>query len=205
MLVLHCLYKLVQHLLRSLYHSTHFWLTELLHVYVQVLDLAGCPQVTVPLLFTSASQALKLHKPKTTVLTSIRHWPEIPQFKSLGQLSLSQCLRINQNDLLSWLEMACPNLRVLHVSNCPQIQIELMSLTALPKLNHLDLSMPEELVELEGAVTKTKVRVLETTSSRLGYMKSICHTNLMGLSLRGRSEVTGQCSSFPSCPFSEST
>ncbi|CAM6032829.1 unnamed protein product [Sphagnum compactum] len=163
----------------------------------QEVDLSGCQQVTGPLLFWSSAVCnLELSKPSRMSNPLFPHkplWPDIPCFENLKTFTLSQCWRIQEEDLCEWLAAACPKLLILRLQDCPQLAISIyISLSACcPLLEVLDLSVTEEIVEMEGAVTVQKSQVLVVYPVTHGsYNKSDGLQNLKELSLRGRSELS---------------
>jgi hypothetical protein len=166
-------------------------------ICVQEVDLSGCQQVTGPLLFwSSAACNLELSKPSRISNPLFPHkplWPDIPCFENLKTFTLSQCWRIQEEDLCEWLAAACPKLLILRLQDCPQLAISIyISLSACcPLLEVLDLSVTEEIVEMKGAVTVQKSQVLVVYPVTHGsYNKSDGLQNLKELSLRGRSELS---------------
>ncbi len=167
-------------------------------ICVQEVDLSGCQQVTGPLLFwSSAACNLELSKPSRISNPLFPHkplWPDIPCFENLKTFTLSQCWRIQEEDLCEWLAAACPKLLILRLQDCPQIAISIyISLSACcPFLEVLDLSVTEEIVEMKGAVTVQKSQILVVYPvTHVLYNKSDGLPNLKELSLHGRSELSG--------------
>lgn len=161
---------------------------------MQEFDLSGCQQITFDLLLSSSAQAPKFPKYKVLdcpVNRIRKQWPDIPVFEKLKKLNLSQCWRIDGSLLPFWLRHACPNITELRLSNCPQFQATTIPLVVLQHLSILDLSVPEEIVEINGAVTRRESVLLDVSPLFWDMSKFNVENNWVELSLRGRSEITG--------------
>lgn len=80
---------------------------------------------------------------------------------------------------------------VHRLSNCPQFQAITIPLVGLQHLSILDLSVPEEVVEINGAVTRRESILLDISPLFWDMSKFNVENNWVELSLRGRSEITG--------------
>ncbi|XP_024398316.1 BTB/POZ domain-containing protein FBL11 isoform X3 [Physcomitrium patens] len=175
--------------------------------HLKELDLSGCHQITCHHLISAAAQngmKPKRIAQKTLVTIEQETWPELAEFINLETLILSHCWRVEQRNLVTWLNLVCPNLRELRAPHCPQLlQVILEIGSGLPNLSVLDLSVSEELVEIEGVVTRTKSTISQRLPLRWSFGKLHETNKLTDLSLRGHSEITDEILLFiaRSCPL----
>jgi hypothetical protein len=171
--------------------------------WMQELDLSCCHQITCHHLIAAAAQVAPISTTRKVLFASEHEvWPDFPEFINMEKLNLSRCWRIEHKSLQLWLKLVCPNLRELRAQHCGHpVEIILEIGSSLPNLLVLDLSEPEELVDIVGAVTRTKAtcspyRLQATRQSvydpiQRDPRKENISNRLRELSLRGRSEITG--------------
>ncbi|KAG0615275.1 hypothetical protein M758_5G028200 [Ceratodon purpureus] len=172
--------------------------------YLKELDFSFCHQITCHHLIAAAAKVATI--PMSTsrkALLTIEHevWPDLPEFINMEKLNLSYCWRVEHKSLQLWLKLVCPNLLELRAQNCGHpLQMVLEIGPRLPNLLVLDLSEPEELMDIVGAVTRTKSKCSNSRFQASGQYvydyiiwdprKQYVENRLRELSLRGRSEMT---------------
>lgn len=114
---------------------------------------------------------------------------------NLCELNLEGCWRISQESLIIWLRLACPKLRILNVSHCPQLQVNMLPQISLScqSLETVDFSL--DLSSLLGQPVNLVHQGLDIVDRRYSrHLESSwwlpCSLiHLTNISLQGRSSL----------------
>lgn len=180
---------------------------------MQKMDLAGCHQITAAILFQSLLQFVKhnsindlesyleveteVHKflgSRTSSLMSVKQaWCRKLSLQYLFHVNLERCWRIDQDSLVNWLCVVCPNLKFLDVSHCPQLEVTILPQISLSckNLENVNLSLyfqrpPVKPLDGVHIVNNSSLRYPES-NLRWGAL-----TCLTSISLEGRSSLRGK-------------
>ncbi|MCO5559007.1 hypothetical protein L7F22_012598 [Adiantum nelumboides] len=178
--------------------------------HTKMLHLGGCHQITAAVLFQSLLEFdrqnnindLKLcSKIETEVLQILRgklitstladqDWCRKLVLENLYEVNLQRCWRLKQSALASWLCVGCPNLKLLDVSYCPQLDFSFLLQISL---SCKSLEKVKMLLYFDPVYVKSKIsqgRVGLANHSIIWNMDSIplcnCLPSLTSLCLEGR-------------------
>ncbi|KAH7432336.1 hypothetical protein KP509_07G018100 [Ceratopteris richardii] len=175
--------------------------------HLRILDLAGCQQVTVAVLFHSLLQYLKQNSNNDVTLYekleaeiysifvhgSVTHSPMNQEFftmtslKNVCEINFQGCWRLDQNRLVHWLHVACPNLKVLNISQCPQLNVDILPqiLKGCKYVEVLNASLNILRTQVELSSDRISMHIFNQDSCKYeGYLCS-----LTNLSFEGRNHL----------------
>ncbi|KAI5066163.1 hypothetical protein GOP47_0018787 [Adiantum capillus-veneris] len=181
--------------------------------HTKTLDLSGCHQITAAVLFLSLMQLgskhgisdLKLYSKLEAEVLKIVRGEMITSnsfdqdlckklmVESLFEVNLQRCWRLNQSALASWLCVGCPNLKLLDISHCPQLDFSILSQISLSckSLEKVKMQLYFNRFFVKSKILQDGVSCANHSLSR--DMDSIplcgCLPSLTSLSLEGRSSL----------------
>ncbi|GLJ31186.1 hypothetical protein SUGI_0624940 [Cryptomeria japonica] len=182
--------------------------------YSEKLDLAGCQQVTGKILFFSSlrtgmvdtrssslvsSEALKRLVGTRQTFEGVR-WPVLQQshlvtsLSNLQEVNISHCWRFQEDDIIDWLQLLSPSVRIFKSKCCSQLKVSILDKLsqACPLIEEVDLS-----VDI-SPVAACKVSVLHVSCEAYPSHRSSANwvllhkpisCNLTRLSLKGRTDI----------------
>lgn len=185
--------------------------------YSEKLDLSGCQQVTGMMLYFSLFPPgtvdaksfpssfektrnifLKLtsQRQNSVVVSgaSLHRSHRMAFFSDLQEVNFSCCWRIDEGDIIRWLQLSSPSLRVLKFSNCSQLKVSILDQLseACPLIKAVDLSV-------DVSPVAQKISVLQISHEQYLGSQTFSNwkmwsqsklSNLTNLSLKGRTDVT---------------
>lgn len=118
---------------------------------------------------------------------------QVAFFSDLQEVNFSHCWRIDGGDIIRWLQLSSPSLRVLKSPHCSQLKVSILDhlSEACPLVEEVDLSVDVSPVAQNVSILKINHEQYlgsQTSSNWKMWSKSRL-SNLTKLSLKGRTDV----------------